>query len=368
MSREPIPTHDKGNQRVQQWQTRQEGIGSLYRTSTPIPSPRQDEVLVKIKAVSLNYRDCEVISGIYNHHKTIDSRPGPLVPCSDMCGIVTAVGDGPAAVEWNVGDRVMAISMQTYVTGQIKAHHLAHGLGLPLNGVLQTHRVFESAGLVRVPEYLTDEEASCMPVAGITAWMSINGMRPFGHPGGQGESVLLLGTGGVSVCGLQIARASGATTIITSSSDMKLEKAKALGADYVINYRTTPEWQEEVLSVTNGEGADIIFECGGAKTWRKSFEAVAFGGLINSIGGLTGVQNDPEDRMNVNVLAATRNVTLKGILNGPKDQYEEMCKFYTKYNIRPPVCRVFKFEESREALVYLYSGAHFGKVVIKVEE
>jgi NADPH:quinone reductase-like Zn-dependent oxidoreductase len=155
-----------------------------------------------------------VIMGLYNHHKTLGGSdlPKPLVPCSDMCGTVIAAGpSSPSApVTWNVGDRVMAIFNQTHLTGQVQAHHMEHGLGKPLEGCLQTHRVFPSTGLVRAPDYMSDEEAACLPIAGVTAWMALNGMRPFGQPGGKGETVLLQGTGGVSVCGLQIAKASGA--------------------------------------------------------------------------------------------------------------------------------------------------------------
>ena len=150
-----------------------------------------------------------VAMGLYNHHKAIATgSPDPVVPCSDMCGIVTAVGEGS---KWKVGDRVMAIFNLTHFTGQVKPHHQTQGLGLPLDGVLQTHAVLPSQALVKVPDYLTDEEASCLPIAGVTAWMAINGMRPMGQPGGQGEVILIQGTGGVSIAGLQIAKASGAT-------------------------------------------------------------------------------------------------------------------------------------------------------------
>ncbi|KAH8894282.1 alcohol dehydrogenase [Thozetella sp. PMI_491] len=353
---------------VQQWHTFQDGIEKLTRAAAPMPSPGKDEVLVEIRALSLNYRDTEVIMGLYNHHKTFsDGPPQPLVPCSDMCGYVVAVGDGPQTIPWKVGDRVLSIFNQTHLSGQIKAHHMTSGLGKPLPGCLQTHRVFPSTGLVKAPDYLTDEEASCLPIAAVTAWMSINWQRPMGQPGGKGETVVLQGTGGVSISGLQIAKAAGAKTIITSSSDAKLEKAKALGADHVINYCTTPEWQDVVTEVTGGEGAEIVLECGGAQTLAKSFDCVAFGGHIACIGYLSGKQDAPGDRTNVNLLALRRNVTLHGILNGPRDRFEEMNEFYAQHRIRPPVDRVFGFEEAKEALHYLFAGKHFGKVVIRVK-
>lgn len=154
---------------------------------------------------------------------------------------------------------------------------------------------------------------------------------------------------------------------MTSSSDEKLEKAKALGADHVINYRTVPDWDEAVMKLTDGRGADIIFECGGAQTLRKSLSCVAFGGTVSCIGYLSGKQDEPGDRTNVNVLALSRNVTLKGVLNGPRDRFEEMVQFVEDHEVRPVVDKVFSFDEAKEALQYLFSGKHFGKVVVKVD-
>ncbi|KAH8797962.1 hypothetical protein F5884DRAFT_814221 [Xylogone sp. PMI_703] len=345
-----------------QWVTSQSGLDDLTLVEGVLPSPGPNEVLVKISAVSINYRDTEVIMGLYNHHKAINSVAQSLVPCSDMCGIIVSSN----SANWQINDRVLSIFTQTHLTGQLKEGHMKSGLGLPLPGVLAQHRVFPDYALVRAPAYLSDEEAATLPVAGVTSWMAINGMRPFGQPGGQGETVLIQGTGGVSISGLQIAKASGAKVIITSSSDKKLEQARKLGADITINYRTIPDWDYEVLKMTNGEGADTIFENGGANTLRKSFECVAFGGLINCIGYLSGKQDTLEDRTNTNVLAIKRNVTLKGLLNGPKDRFEEMLKFYEEHQIKPVIDKVFGFEEAKEALKYLFSGGHFGKVVIRV--
>lgn len=162
------------------------------------------------------------------------------------------------------------------------------------------------------------------------------------------------------------ANANDVKAIVTSSSDDKLKKAQSLGADFLINYRSNPEWQDEVMKLTGDEGADIVFECGGARTLRKSFDAVAFGGLINSIGYLSGKEDEAGDRTNVNVLALRRNVTLKGILNGPRERFEEMCDFYRQHEIHPVIDRVFEFDLANEALGYLFSGGHFGKVVVKV--
>ncbi|TQN69081.1 Zinc-type alcohol dehydrogenase-like protein, partial [Colletotrichum shisoi] len=293
------------NNEVQRWQTRQDGLDKLFLASGAVPQPGPGEVLVKIKAVSLNYRDTEVAMGLYNHYKTIN--PGetePLVPALDMCGSVEA----------------------------IKAADMKSGLGFPLEGVLQPYRVFPAEGLVRAPKHLSDEEAACLPIAAVTAWMSINQFRPLGQPGGKGE----------------------------------LEKAKALGADYTVNYRSNPNWDETVNEVTEGEGADIILETGGAKTLRHSFEAIGFGGQIACIGYLSGKVNAEEDRTNVNLLALRKTVTLKGIINGPRERFEEMIGFYEDKGIKPVVDRVFGFTEADKAYQYLYSGGHFGKVVVKV--
>lgn len=201
--------------------------------------------------------------------------------------------------------------------------------------------------------------------------MSLNSFSPVGSPvSGADRVVLLQGTGGVSIAGLQIAKALGLKTIVTSSSDEKLKRAtEELGADLTINYRKTGDWDQKVLELTRGRGADVIFEIGGTQTLEKSFECVAFGGLISAIGYLSGKgEQEAGKRLNVNVLALKRNVTLKGILNGPRDRFEEMLEtvYTVGKGIKPVVDRVFEFERAREALEYLESGAHFGKVVVKV--
>lgn len=356
------------NDTIKQWETAQDGLENLRMREAGMPAPGKDEVLVEVHTVSLNYRDTEVVMGLYTHHKSFNSANSIIVPCSDMCGVVVSVGPSSSPKPpFTIGDRVLSTFAQKHLTGQINAEMLASSLGGPNSGVLTTHRVFPVYGLVNVPRYLTDDEACTLPIAGVTAWMSINGMRQSGGVGGKGEIVLLQGTGGVSIAGLQIAKAAGARVIITSSSDDKLQKAKSLGADDGINYRKTPNWEEEVLKLTDDHGADIIFELGGALTLRKSFDAIAFGGLINCIGYLSGKEDAAGDRIHTNVLALRRNVTLKGIINGPKDRFEEMLRFYVQHEIRPVVDRVFRFEDSKEAFQYLYSGEHFGKVVIAVK-
>lgn len=226
-----------------------------------------------------------MIQGLYNHHKSGSSSTS-IVPCSDICGYI--VGLGPSSTRWDIGDRVLSIFNQSHLKGQIKESDMKTGLGLPLPGTLCTYRIFAETGLVAAPKSLSDEEACTLPIAGVTAWMSLNWHRPIGVPISQGETVLVQGTGGVSISGLILAKAAGASVIITSSSEEKLEMAKKLGADYGINYRKSPEWQQEVMRITQGEGVDIIFENGGAQTLRKSFDCIKFGGMIACIGYLSG--------------------------------------------------------------------------------
>lgn len=343
---------------------------------TERPTPGQDEVLVEIHSVSLNYRDTEVCMGLYNHHKSVEQPPA-IVPCSDMCGVVVAVGptsDNTSdpyknpAFRVKEGDRVISTFAPTHITGQIEAKDLGNGLGGPAPGVLVQYRVFPTFGVVKIPDYLSDDEAACLPIAAMTAWMSLNCMRPKGEIISSGETIVCQGTGGVSISAAQIAAAAGSDVIVTSSSDEKLKRATKLGAKHTINYRSTPEWDDAILDATGSRGADIVIEVGGAQTLRKSFECVRFGGLIACIGYLSGKQDEAGDRTNTNLLCLKRNVTLKGIVNGPRDELERMLKFYEEKCIQPVVDRVFKFEEAKDALEYLFSGGHFGKVIVKVKE
>jgi NADPH:quinone reductase-like Zn-dependent oxidoreductase len=314
--------------------------------------------------------------GLYNHHKSV-SQPPAIVPCSDMCGVVVSVGSTSdntsdpyknPAFRLKEGDRVISTFSPTHLSGQIEAKDLGNGLGGPAPGVLVQYRVFPTFGVVKIPEYMTDDEAACLPIAAMTAWMSLNCMRPEGEIIGEGEIVVCQGTGGVSISAAQIATAAGAHAIVTSSSDEKLKRAVKLGAKTIVNYRSKPDWDNAVLDATSSKGADIVIEVGGAQTLRKSFECVRFGGLIACIGYLSGKQDEEGDRTNTNLLCLKRNVTLKGIINGPRDELERMLKFYEEKQIRPVVDRVFKFEEAKDALEYLFAGGHFGKVVVKVNE
>ncbi|KAJ4857809.1 zinc-binding dehydrogenase domain-containing protein [Trichoderma breve] len=323
-----------------QWVSKLDGVDKLELVEGEMPVPKDGEVLVKIHAVCLNYRDLEVCNGDYNHHQTPTDSPVGIVPCSDMCGTVVE-SKSPLL---KVGTRVMSVFLQTHLRGALKQSDMESGLGWPLPGVLTEYRCFDAKALVKAPN--------------VTAWMALNWMRPI-------ETVLLQGTGGVSIAGLQIAKAAGLKTIITSSSDEKLEAAKQLGADHTINYRTYWEWQDGVMEATGGKGADYILEVGGTKTLRKSFASVAFGGTISCIGYVSA---KGWNRLNVNVLALRKNVTLKGLVNGGRDRFEEMVGFYEEKEIRPVVCKVFGMGEAKEAMEYVKGEKHFGKVVIRVAE
>ncbi|KAK2628707.1 hypothetical protein QTJ16_001810 [Diplocarpon rosae] len=316
---------------TKEWVSLQNGLENLFLASAPLPIPGPSEVLVKICAVALNYRDTEFVMGLYNHHKR--KRRACQQPPKYPVRTCAAPSSPPTRRDGREEDKVLSIFNQTHITGQVKAVHIRSGLGLPLPGVLMQYRVFDAEGLVRKPAYLSDEEAATLPIAAMTARMAVKGMRPLGQAGGKGEKVLVQGTGGVAVSGLQTAKASGAEVIITSSSDAKLELAKILGADKTINYKMTPDWDLEVLKLMDDEGVDIIFENGGAATLRKS----------------------------------RRNITLKVLLNGPRDRLEEMLAFYEERQIKPVVNKVFGFGKAKEALMYLFAGSHFGKVVVKVE-
>lgn len=362
--------------KTRQWTTKQDGLENIKLSEAELPELGEGDVLVKVAAVSLNYRDTEVCNGLYNHHKS--QNPGEasdMVPCSDMAGTIAA----SRSPRWKVGDRVASIFNQDHLSGQVRETDLASGLGLPLPGVLAEYRVFPERGLVGIPDYLKDEEACCLPIAAVTAWMSINGFQPLGeHLDFSGDDnkaqppgILLQGTGGVAIAGLQIAKAAGFKAVVTSSSDKKLERAKEMGASATINYRTHWEWQGPVMEATGGRGADFIIETGGARTLRKSFDCIAFGGTIACVGYVSGKSDETDgdgdlNRLNVNVLALRRNVTLKGILNGPRDRFEEMLRFYEAKQIRPVVDKVFAFDKAPEAFGFLGRGEHFGKVVIRV--
>ncbi|MEW6603346.1 MAG: NAD(P)-dependent alcohol dehydrogenase [Thermoproteota archaeon] len=323
------------------------GIENLKPVERPEPAPGAGEVVVDMKAVSLNYRDLLTVTmGAGNKL--------PLVPFSDGAGVVSAVGSGVSRVK--VGDRVCPLFYQSWLSGQVTAESRSKPLGGPLDGVLQQRMKLIADGVSKIPDHLSFEEAATLPCAGLTAWRAIAVEAPVG----LGDTVLVQGTGGVSIFALQFAKAMGAKVIATSSSDVKLERAKRLGADHVINYKTSPEWGKETLKLTGGRGVDVVVEVGGDNTMSKSLQAVRFGGAIVVIGVLGGFTN------NIFIPALfEKNVKMIGISIGSRDQFDDMAKHMANWKMHPVVDKVFPVDRVQDALKLMQAGGHFGKICLK---
>ena len=321
----------------------------LKRVEVPVREPGDREVLVRVHATSLNRRDVYVRLGRY---------PGPmrpnLVPLSDGAGEVVAAGPGTS--RFRKGDRVAAIFFQQWLQGRFRPEHFGSALGGAIDGMLSQYVTLPEDGLVAIPGHLSYEEAATLPCAGVTAW---NGLVTRGHTQ-PGDFVLLQGTGGVSILGLQLAQALGARAVITSSSDEKLARAKQLGAAATINYKTTPEWEKAVLTATNG-GVQQALEVGGKQTLGKTLASLSFGGHVALIGGLTEFGGD----IPAHALMG-RNVTASGIYVGSRSDFEALNAFLDKHRFKPTIDRVFDFEDAAAAYDYMDSGKLFGKVVIRV--
>jgi len=316
-----------------------------------VPSPRSSEVLVRVHAVSLQYRDLLVAKGKY----PVAVKENP-VPCSDMAGEILAIGD--AVKGWAPGDRVCANFALDHVFGNTNSDIKNSALGAPIDGVLTEYKILPAHSLVRIPEHLSYEEASTLPCAAVTAYNALMGPIPLKG----GDTVLVQGTGGVSIFALQLAVASGATVIATSSSDRKLQIAKELGARHLINYKTTPDWDQEVLKLTDGRGVDHVVEVGGPGTLTKSLNALCHGGCVHIIGFVAG----GGDISSAPLQLIGKAAVMRGILIGSRTQFEDMNRLITAVGLRPVVDKVFSFEEVRAAYEHLESQQHVGKVVIKV--
>jgi NADPH:quinone reductase-like Zn-dependent oxidoreductase len=336
-------------QRQYQLQKSGDAPAALKRVEAPVRQPGEHEVLVRVHAVSLNRRDVYVKLGRY---------PGPmpanLVPASDGAGEVVAVGS--RSTRFKKGDRVAAIFFQQWLDGRFKPEHFASALGGAVDGMLSQYVTLNENGLVAIPKHLSYEEAATLPCAGVTAW---NGLVSRGHTQ-PGDFVLLQGTGGVSILGLQLAHALGAKAVITSSSDDKLARATQMGAAVTINYRTTPEWDKAVLAATNG-GVQQALEVGGKQTLGKTLASLAFGGHVALIGGLSEFGGD------IPAYALMgRNATASGIYVGSRADFEALNAFLEKHRFAPAIDKVFAFEDAAAAYDYMDSGALFGKVVIRL--
>jgi NADPH:quinone reductase-like Zn-dependent oxidoreductase len=328
------------------------GISSLERVERPRPKLSARDVLVRIHAVSLNFRDLMVADGSYPV-----ASDKPPIGCADGAGEIIAVG--PEVTRFKVGDRVMSTYFPRWLDGAPTEQNTALVPGANLDGMLAEEVALSEDAWVAMPSHLDFAEASTLPCAGVTAWNALfieGGVKP-------GGTVLLLGTGGVSILALQLAKAAGLRAIITSSSDAKLERARALGADATINYHTTPNWQDEVAKLTNGAGADAVLEVGGNTTLKPSITATKMGGVICIIGGVSGFSSEIEIAP---VLVGAKR--LIGIFVGNRTMSEALARFVEASRIRPVIDRVFSFNEALAAHDYLQKGQHFGKVVIRVAE
>ena len=326
-----------------------DGIDTLTLAEADTPRPGRGQVLVRLRAASLNYRDLMVASGRYGR----GTAPANLVPLSDGAGEVTEIGADVSRVK--IGDRVAGLFMQTWQGGEIAPEDPPSSLGGAIDGVLAEYRVFDQHGLVALPAHLSFEEGATLPCAGVTAWNALFAGKPLT----AGQSVLVLGTGGVSIFALQLAHAAGARVIATSSSDEKLARAKQLGASDGVNYQQHPEWHEQVLALTDGRGVDHVVEVGGAGTLPRSIEAARLGGNIHLIGVLTGGEINPTPMMR-------KTLTVRGIYVGSRQMFEALNRSVALHRIKPVIDRVFDFADAKAAYHHLKGQTHVGKVVIKL--
>jgi NADPH:quinone reductase-like Zn-dependent oxidoreductase len=326
------------------------GLDRLVAAERPTPEPGPGQVLLEMKAASLNYRDVLTVAGKYNPR-----QPLPLIPCSDGVGVVAAVGDGVSRVR--AGDRVATLFSQKWWGGRPEYDKIRSTLGGPLDGTLAEYMALDENGVVKVPGHLSNVEAATLPCAAVTAWSALATQGDVG----PGDTVLVQGTGGVSLFALQLARILGARVIATSSSDEKLERVRELGAWAVVNYVDEPEWGKKARELTGGVGVDHVVEVGGGGTIAQSLKAIRIGGQISVIGNLAGGSTELSL-----IPILMQNVRLQGIIVGSREGFEAMNRAIAQHELRPVVDRVFPFAETPEAFRYVAAGKHFGKVCIEI--
>ena len=324
------------------------GVDNLKVVDLPDPVAGPGEVLVRVKAVSLNYRDLLMVEGMYG-----GNTPLPLTPFSCGCAVVEAIG--PGVTRFVPGDRVATMFFQGWLSGPPTPASQVTALGMPIPGAGRELAVFSEQGLSKVPAFMTDQQVATLPCAALTAWRGLfedANLQP-------GDTVVLQGTGGVSIFGLQFAHAAGYRTLITSSSDAKLERARELGADHTVNYKTTPDWSREVRAVTGGRGCDFVMEVGGAGTIGQSMRAVRLGGHIAII-GVVAQGGEPFNPASL----IGNSAKLQGLSVGSRDMFEAMCRAMDLGKIGPVVDKVFGFDQAQDAFRAMRAGEHFGKIVI----
>src|SRR5215470_5319771 len=327
-----------------------DGIEGLKLVDRPVPPPGAGEVLVRLKAATLNYRDLITVKGGYGSRQKF-----PLIPVSDGAGVVERIGSNVRG--FAPGDRVIGSFFEGWIGGEPSEAKMRSALGGAVDGVLAEYRVFPASALVRTPEHLSDIEAAALPCAGLTAWSAVvklGGVKP-------GQTVLTQGTGGVSIFALQFAKMCGARVIATSSSDAKIERLKSLGADVTINYKTTPDWGKKARELT-GHGVDLIVEVGGVGTLNESIRATRIGGTIAFIGVLAGPPTG-NSRLPLVVMQQQR---LQGVTVGSVEDLQAMCDAIAQNELKPVVDSTFPFDQAKEAFAHMASGAHFGKVAIQI--
>jgi NADPH:quinone reductase-like Zn-dependent oxidoreductase len=326
------------------------GLENLALSELAEPRPGPDEVLVKLSTASLNYRDYMMATGTYN-----PKLKRPLVPLSDGVGVVSEVGK--AVTRFKTGDRVAGCFFQKWIEGPPSRYKNNSALGGAMDGVAREFAVFSEEGLVAVPASLSDVEAATLPCAAVTAWHAL-----FGHSNSApGDTVLLQGTGGVSIFALQLAVAAGMRVIITSSSDEKLARAKRLGAHATINYKTTPDWDVEARKLTAGEGVDHVVEVGGGNTMAQSLRSIRTYGAISVIGVLSGGTGPAFNPSSILVSSAR----IQGIYVGSRDMFERLNRAIELHRIKPVIDKVFPWTDLKAALHYMQSQQHFGKICLQ---
>jgi NADPH:quinone reductase-like Zn-dependent oxidoreductase len=326
------------------------GIDGLALVDKPVPEPGAGEVLVRLKAATLNYRDLITVKGGYGSRQKF-----PLVPVSDGAGVIERVG--PGVREFAAHDRVIGSFFESWISGEPNEAKMRGALGGSVDGVLGEYRIFPEHALVRTPEHLSDIEAAALPCAGVTAWSAViklGGVKP-------GQTVLTQGTGGVSLFAIQFAKMCGARVIATSSSDAKIERLKTLGADFTLNYKATSDWGKKARE-WSGHGVDLVVEVGGVGTLNESIRATRIGGTIAFIGVLAGPPPSGS-RLPLMVMQQQR---LQGVTVGSVEDLQAMADAIAASRMKPVIDKTFPFDQAKQAFAHMESGAHFGKVAIAI--
>jgi NADPH:quinone reductase-like Zn-dependent oxidoreductase len=329
-----------------------DGFDSLQLIEIEAPTASPGQVVVRLRAVSLNYRDYMNILGIRGV-----TGPIPRVPCSDGAGEVASIGEG--VTQWKIGDRVVIPFMPSWIDGPFTQAHSAAALGGAVNGVLREQIAVPAESLVAIPDALDFSQAATLPCAAVTAWDALI-VRGQLQPGSD-RTVLIQGTGGVSIFALQIAKHHGARVLAITSSDEKAARLRELGADETFNYRQNPDWATWALEQTGGIGVDHVVEIGGPETLNRSIQATRFGGHIALIGVLTGTSGEIQT-----VQILRKGIRLDGIYVGSRAMLEQVTNFFATTPHKPVIDSTFAFTEAPAAVRHLESGAHFGKIVITV--